>query len=111
MKILLTNDDGYRAPGLKALYETLSEIADVTVVAPEHEQSAVSLAITLSNILRAHPIEDGNLKGWYVAGTPGDCVKFACSEVLKEKPDFVFSGINMGSNVGLNANYSGTVAG
>lgn len=111
MKILLTNDDGYRAPGLRALYEALSEVAEVTVVAPEREQSAVSLSITLSNIIRVSRIEDEVLRGFYVEGTPGDCVKYACAMVYGEKPDYVFSGINHGSNVGLNANYSGTVAG
>ncbi len=110
MKILLTNDDSFRSPGIKALYEALSEVAEVTVVAPASEMSAISLAITLNRPLRAYKIEENGLPGWYVDGTPADCVKIGVGALLKEKPDFIFSGINIGSNVGLNANYSGTVA-
>ncbi len=111
MKILLTNDDGFRSPGIKALYDALSEVAEVTVVAPSSEMSAISLAITLTRPLRANRIEENGLVGWHVDGTPADCVKIGVGELLKEQPDYVFSGINIGSNVGLNANYSGTVAG
>lgn len=111
MRILLTNDDGYQAPGIRALYDALSLVADVTVVAPDREQSAVSLGITLTEPLRAWDISHTGMKGWCVNGTPGDCVKLAMHGLLDFKPDFVFSGINQGSNVGLNANYSGTVAG
>jgi 5'/3'-nucleotidase len=109
-KILLTNDDGYSAAGLRAIYDALSQVADVTVVAPDGQQSAVSLAVTLKTPLRAWPLENG-MKGFRVTGTPSDCVKLALSTFLKEKPDFVFSGCNHGSNIGMNANYSGTVAG
>ena len=111
MRILLTNDDGYQAHGIRALYDSLSEVADVTVVAPDRERSAVSLAITLTEPLRAWSIDHTGMKGYCVNGTPGDCVKLAMSELLDFKPDMVFSGINQGSNVGLNCNYSGTVAG
>lgn len=111
MRILLTNDDGYQAPGLKALYDGLKQVADVTVVAPDRERSAVSLGITLIDPLRAWTLDHGGMSGWIVNGTPSDCVKLAMGELLDEKPDVVFSGINQGSNVGLNANYSGTVAG
>lgn len=111
MKILITNDDGYQAPGLRALYEGLSEVADVIVAAPDRERSATSLAITLHDPLRAWPIDHTGMRGFSVNGTPADCVKLAISGLLDGRPDVVFSGINRGSNVGLNANYSGTVAG
>jgi len=111
VKILLTNDDGYQAPGLEALFNALSTVADVTVVAPDRERSAISLAITLADIIRVSPIENGSLKGFHTTGTPADCVKIGCSELMDSRPDYIFSGINSGSNVGLNANYSGTVAG
>ncbi len=110
MKILLTNDDGFRSPGLRALYDALSEIGEVKVVAPESERSATSLSITLHNPLRAYSFSINGMDGYYVDGTPADCVKLGCGALLVEKPDFLFSGINMGSNVGLNSNYSGTVA-
>jgi len=111
MRILLTNDDGYQAAGIRALYDALSEVAEVVVVAPDRERSAVSLCITLTDPLRAWPIDHTGMRGYCVNGTPGDCVKLAMSELLEWKPDMVFSGINQGSNVGLNVNYSGTVAG
>jgi len=111
VRILLTNDDGYQAPGIRALYEVLSEVADVTVVAPDRERSAVSLGITIIDPLRAWPLKHTGMKGFCVNGTPADCVKLAMHELLDHKPDIVFSGINQGTNVGLNSNYSGTVAG
>jgi len=112
MKILLTNDDGFSASGIKALYDTLSEVADVIVVAPESEQSAVSLSVTIKDPLRAWPLDESiGMNGFKVNGTPSDCVKLALGELLDERPDFVFSGINQGTNTGLNSNYSGTVAG
>lgn len=111
MRILLTNDDGYQAPGIRALYDALSEVADVTVVAPDRQRSAVSLGITLEDPLRAWSIDHTGMKGFAVNGTPADCVKMGMGELVKETPDFVFSGINQGTNVGLNCNYSGTVAG
>jgi 5'-nucleotidase len=114
MKILITNDDGYQSPGIRALYDALSALpdTDVVVAAPDREQSAVALGITLHDPLRAHPLDHIGMKGWCIDGTPADCVKLAVSELLKDSPpDIVFSGINRGSNVGLNANYSGTVAG
>lgn len=111
-RILLTNDDGYMASGLSALFEALSTMADVTVVAPDRERSAVAMAITLTDPLRAWPIKHNGLNGFFVNGTPADCVKIGYGVLMGDnKPDFVFSGINQGSNVGLNANYSGTVAG
>lgn len=109
-KILITNDDGINAPGIRHLWSVLAPIADVTVVAPAHEQSAVGLSITIRNPLHIHPAGWGN-NVWSVNGTPADCVKLALSVVLDEKPDLVVSGINKGSNAGRNVLYSGTVAG
>ncbi|MCB2211873.1 5'/3'-nucleotidase SurE [bacterium] len=114
MRILITNDDGYQSPGIRALYDALNELPDteVIVAAPDRERSAVALSITLHDPLRAFPLDHTGMKGWSIDGTPADCVKLAISELLKDNlPDVVFSGINRGSNVGLNANYSGTVAG
>lgn len=112
LRILLTNDDGYLAPGIKALHDVLKAAGHtVTVVAPERERSGVSLSITLTDILRAWPMTHNGMEGWFVNGTPADCVKIAVGELLDVKPDVIFSGINQGTNVGLNANYSGTVAG
>ncbi len=111
MRILLTNDDGYLAPGLHALYDGLSEIADVTIVAPDRERSAVSLGITLRDPLRTWPLGNTGMKGWFINGTPADCIKIGYNELMPEKPDIIFSGINQGTNVGLNSNYSGTVGG
>jgi len=109
--ILLTNDDGYQAPGIRAIYDSLIKRAKVTVVAPDRERSAVSMAITLTEPLRAWPIDHTGMNGWAISGTPADCVKLGVAELMDEKPDMVISGINQGTNVGLNANYSGTVAG
>jgi 5'-nucleotidase len=112
MKILLTNDDGIYAPGIAAIAKTLTKIADVTVVAPDSERSAVSHAITL-----AHPIwvkkvnRDKKFFGYSISGTPADCVKFGIDVILKSKPDLVISGINLGDNDGCSVFYSGTVAG
>lgn len=109
--ILITNDDGIFAPGLFALYESLRQIADVAVVAPDSERSAVGHAITLSDPLRVTPFEKfGKFFGYAVNGTPADCVKIAYFAVLERKPDIVVSGINYGSNTGINLIYSGTVS-
>lgn len=109
-KILITNDDGINAPGIRHLWSALSPMADVTVVAPAHEQSAAGLSITTRNPLHIQAVGWGN-DVWSVNGTPADCVKLALSVVLDEKPDLVVSGINKGSNAGRNVLYSGTVAG
>lgn len=109
--ILLTNDDGISAPGLYALYLALREIADVTVVAPDSEKSAVGHAITISDPLRVTEFEkNGAVFGHAVKGTPADCVKLAYFALLPQKPDMVVSGINYGSNTGINVIYSGTVS-
>jgi len=111
MKILLTNDDGIYAPGLWALYKRFSQDHSVTVVAPDHERSAVSHGITLYRPLRTRQIiVNGGWKGYGVDGKPADCIKLGLIEILKEKPDLVVSGINPGANVGVSINYSGTVA-
>lgn len=110
-RILISNDDGISAPGIAALYNQIKEIGDVTVVAPKSEQSAVGHAITLSDPLRVSRYSsEVGLHGYAVNGTPADCVKIAYWALLNEEPDLVISGINQGSNSGINAIYSGTVS-
>lgn len=110
-RILITNDDGIYAPGIKALWSAMSELGDVTVVAPNREQSAVGHAITISDPLRVDEIKRSNgFKGFSVDGTPSDCVKIATQALLTDKPDIIVSGINHGSNTGMNIIYSGTVS-
>ncbi len=106
MKILLSNDDGYQAPGIVALYEALKDLADVEVVAPEHNNSAKSNALTLHSPLYVHRAANGFR---YVNGTPADCVHIALTGLLGYKPDLVVSGINNGANMGDDTIYSGTV--
>jgi 5'/3'-nucleotidase len=111
MNILLTNDDGIYAKGLGAIFQELSSLGEVTVVAPESEQSAVGHAISLNQPLRVRQVFlDGEILGWAVSGTPADCVKIAIAELLPTLPDLVVSGINLGPNVGINVLYSGTVS-
>lgn len=111
MRLLLSNDDGIHAPGLAALHEALCDLAEVHVVAPESERSAVGHAITISNPLKTKQVyRDGNFFGFAVDGTPADCVKLALSALLPEPPDFVISGINLGPNAGISVLYSGTVS-
>ena len=106
MRILLSNDDGYRAEGLQALRRALSTIAQVEVVAPEHNNSAKSNALTLHSPLYVHQASNGFR---YVNGTPADCVHIALTGLLDYKPDLVVSGINNGANMGDDTIYSGTV--
>ena len=112
--ILLCNDDGIRAPGIQALADALDPLADLSVVAPESEQSAVGHAITVRDPVRAHEVEfsapSGPVPAWAVAGTPTDSIKLACHELLEEEPDLVVSGINHGPNTAVNVLYSGTVS-
>jgi len=111
LKILLTNDDGIYAPGLNALYQELNKDFEVSIVAPESEMSAVGHSITLSNPLKIREIKkNGVFFGLSVNGTPADCVKIAVQELLKQAPDIILSGINLGANVGINVLYSGTVS-
>ena len=112
MNILLTNDDGIYSEGIRALYESLSKIGEVTIVTPDSERSAVGHAITLSDPLRVKEvIRSGKFFGYATTGTPADCVKLAIGAILKKKPDLVVSGINLGPNVGYSVLYSGTVSG
>jgi 5'-nucleotidase len=111
MKILLTNDDGVHAKGLWALQERFAASHSVTVVAPDRERSAVGHAITLDRPLRATRISISNgWVGYAVSGTPADCIKLGIHEIFKDRPDLVVAGINPGANLGVNVNYSGTVA-
>ncbi|MFH1060510.1 MAG: 5'/3'-nucleotidase SurE [Pseudomonadota bacterium] len=111
MRILITNDDGVYAPGLAALHAGLAAAHQVTVVAPETEQSAVGHAITLVNPIRVRRLGPRTgFAGWAVSGTPADCVKLAVNELMPEPPELVISGINLGGNVGVNVLYSGTVS-
>ncbi|MEE2787842.1 MAG: 5'/3'-nucleotidase SurE [Myxococcota bacterium] len=106
--ILVTNDDGYLAPGIQALASALEEVGDVAIVAPEGEQSGTGRKITLSRPLRAKP--RGHLR-WSVDGTPTDCSYLALHALLDRKPSLVMSGINRGPNLAEDCFYSGTVAG
>jgi 5'-nucleotidase len=109
--ILVCNDDGIFSNGIKALTEAAAEFGDIEVVAPDRQQSAVGHAITVSTPLRARSFKlDNRFNGHAVNGTPADCVKLAHNQLLKRKPDLVVSGINHGSNAGINIIYSGTVS-
>jgi 5'-nucleotidase len=107
LKILISNDDGILARGLTILEEACRNVGDVTVVAPDREQSGASHALTVTRPLRAVKQRDGR---YQVDGTPTDCVLLALETVLDHRPDIVFSGINHGSNMGEDVLYSGTVA-
>ncbi len=106
MKILICNDDGYQAPGIIALHQALSELAEVEVVAPEQNNSAKSNALTLHTPLYVQRADNGFR---YVNGTPADCVHIALTGLLGYRPDLVVSGINNGANMGDDTIYSGTV--
>ena len=109
--ILISNDDGIFAPGLYALYEQMARLGEAVVVAPDSEQSAVGHAITLRNPLRAFTwMRHGKAFGTAVIGTPADCVKLALADFVDRKPDLVISGINQGTNTGVDILYSGTVS-
>ncbi|QDT55114.1 5'-nucleotidase SurE [Caulifigura coniformis] len=112
LKILLANDDGIHAPGLRALQKELLTLGDVQVVAPLVEQSGVSHRITYLHPILVKEIfdADGTHFGWAVDGSPADCVKLGVLEFCGGKPDLIVSGINSGANVGINVLYSGTVA-
>ena len=107
MKILLSNDDGYFSPGIECLARFLSEVAEITVVAPERDRSGASNSLTLDRPLSFRRSANGF---YYVNGTPTDCVHLAVTGVLDELPDMVVSGINQGANMGDDTLYSGTVA-
>jgi len=107
MRILLSNDDGYFAPGLAALAQALEPLGEVTVVAPERDRSGASNSLTLDRPLTLHRAGNGY---YYVNGTPTDCVHMAVTGLLDLEPDIVVSGINSGANMGDDTLYSGTVA-
>ena len=107
MKILLSNDDGHRAEGLRRLAAALEDLAEITVVAPDRNRSGASNSLTLEAPLRVNRAEDGF---HFVNGTPTDCVHLAITGLLAEDPDMVISGINEGANLGDDVLYSGTVA-
>ena len=114
MKILISNDDGIAANGIRALTSALSEEHDVYVVAPDRERSAAGHSLTLHTPLRVEELESisGAKKTWVTTGTPGDCVKIGVNAILspEERPDIVISGINHGPNLGADILYSGTVS-
>mgnify|MGYP006425671915 CR=1 FL=1 len=112
--ILICNDDGIDAPGIQGLAAALDGVADLCVVAPESEQSAVGHAITVRDPVRAHEydfdVESGAIPAWAVSGTPADCIKLGTNQLLDRAPDLVVSGINRGPNTAVNVLYSGTVS-
>lgn len=107
MHILLSNDDGYQAPGLNALVERLADLGELSVVAPDRDRSGASNSLTLVSPIRAQTMEEGRIR---VDGTPTDCVHLAITGLLDTEPDIVVSGINAGANMGDDVIYSGTVA-
>ena len=107
MRILLSNDDGYFAPGITLLEQALAPLAEVTVVAPERDRSGASNSLTLDRPLTVRRSQGGF---YYVNGTPTDCVHLAVTGLLDHLPDIVISGINHGANMGDDTIYSGTVA-
>ncbi len=114
MNILLSNDDGIHANGIRALSEKLSADYDIYIIAPNQERSAAGHSITLNSPLRVEEVDAqyGAVRAWAVSGTPGDCVKIGVSAILSdnEKPDLIVSGINHGPNLGHDIIYSGTVS-
>ncbi|MGM0545275.1 MAG: 5'/3'-nucleotidase SurE [Bacteroidota bacterium] len=109
--ILVCNDDGIFSPGIRALAQVADEFGDVEIIAPDRQQSAVGHAVTVNTPLRSRAFQiDGRFNGQAVTGTPADSVKLAHDQLMKRKPDLVVSGINHGSNAGINILYSGTVS-
>ncbi|KMP12118.1 stationary phase survival protein SurE [Candidatus Nitromaritima sp. SCGC AAA799-C22] len=109
--IVLSNDDGFNADGIRAFRKELAKIAEVMIVAPETEQSAMGHAITLTQPLKVRKVvENGEFIGYAVNGTPADCVKIATTVLLEVPPEMVVSGVNLGGNLGTCAIYSGTVS-
>jgi 5'-nucleotidase len=109
--ILITNDDGIHAPGLRFLIETMRPMGDILIVAPDKPQSAMGHAVTIQSPLRLHRIaETDGYREYSCNGTPADCVKLGEKVILHGKPDLIVSGINHGSNASINVLYSGTMA-
>ena len=112
MKILIVNDDSIHAPGIAVLAKAAMSLGEVWVVAPSHQCSAMSQKVTIRGSLTVERVNDFPVPvkaAYQVSGTPADCVKAALLQLLDEKPDFVFSGINDGYNVGYDIAYSGTL--
>lgn len=110
--LLLTNDDGIHAPGLKHLWQALSDLGEIVIVAPSQDASGSGVSITSTRPLHLHQVPwEGGCSAWSLNGTPADCVKMALSAVLQRPPTLILSGINQGSNSGRTALYSGTVGG
>lgn len=113
MKILVGNDDGIFAPGVRALANTLAADHDVTVVCPDRERSATGHGLTIHQPIRAEQVQSmfvDQVQAWACSGTPSDCIKLALGALLESPPDFVLSGINQGPNLGTDVLYSGTVS-
>lgn len=115
MKILISNDDGVNAPGVRCLANTLARTDQhqITLVCPDRERSATGHALTLHKPLRADPVQEGfepSINAWSCSGTPSDCVKLGLDGLMDSPPDWVISGINQGSNLGTDVLYSGTVS-
>ncbi len=111
MEILLTNDDGIYTPAIAKLKQVAQKLGNVTVVAPDAEQSGVSHTITFNRPIIARKVFiDNEFFGYGISGSPADCVKLAVRELMKKPPDLIISGINMGANIGINILHSGTVA-
>ena len=112
MKILVTNDDGIFAEGIRSLTKALVDVGDVFVIAPNRQRSATGHAITMHEPLRVERVNyfELDVEAWAVSGTPSDCVKLGVEVLMKEKPDIIFSGINKGANLGTDVLYSGTVS-
>jgi 5'-nucleotidase len=109
--ILITNDDGITAPGIRSLVEAARGLGKVVVVAPDKPQSGMGHAITIGTPLRMNKVEMfGDVEAWQTSGTPVDCVKLAVDKVLHRKPDICLSGINHGANHSINVIYSGTMS-
>src|SRR5205823_13023895 len=110
--ILITNDDGITAPGIKNLIEAVKGLGKVVVVAPDKPQSGMGHAITIGVPLRLNKVEDmfDEVEAWQTSGTPVDCVKLAVDKILHRKPDLCLSGINHGANHSINVIYSGTMS-
>ncbi|NDC73131.1 MAG: 5'/3'-nucleotidase SurE, partial [Sphingobacteriia bacterium] len=110
--ILICNDDGITAPGIRALVQAVRDLGDCVVVAPDRPQSGMGHAITIGHPLRVHAQHGlfGDLPAYQTSGTPVDCVKLAVDQILHRKPDLLLSGINHGSNASINVIYSGTMS-
>src|SRR5690349_9471286 len=109
--ILVTNDDGITAPGIKALVNAIKELGKVVVVAPDKPQSGMGHAITIGHPLRLSSVETfAGIEAYQCSGTPVDCVKLAVDKVLHQKPDICLSGVNHGANHSINVIYSGTMS-